>query len=78
MSDTLPGTLPTGLAIAGAPAPAPVNNCGGTLTANADSQLFSTDGTLAATSSCTIIVAVTSDEPGSYQNVSFQREISRQ
>ena len=33
LTDNLPGTLPAGLEIAGASAPPPVNNCGGTLSA---------------------------------------------
>ena len=70
LSDTLPGNLPAGLSIAGAPAPAPVNNCGGTLTAVTGSQFIQlTNGSLAASSSCTIVVAVTSTTPGSYQNI---------
>ena len=38
LDDGLPGNLPTGLMIAGSPAPAPVNNCGGTLSAVAGTQ----------------------------------------
>jgi len=70
LSDNLPGALPAGLAIAGAPAPAPVNNCDGTLTAVAGSQFIQlASGTLAASASCTIVIAVTGDTPGSYQNI---------
>ncbi|MBK9927461.1 MAG: sortase [Anaerolineales bacterium] len=70
LSDTLPGLLPTGLMIAGASAPAPVNNCGGTLTAVTGSQNIQlTGGSVDASSSCTIVVAVTSNVPGSYQNI---------
>jgi LPXTG-site transpeptidase (sortase) family protein len=68
--DTLPGLLPVGIAIAGPPAPAPVNNCGGTLAAATGSQdIQLSDGTLAASSSCTIVVAVTGSVPGDYQNI---------
>jgi len=70
LTDTLPGALPAGLMIAGAPAPSPVNNCGGTLTAVTGEQLIQlVDGSLGGTSSCTIVVAVTSNVPGSYQNI---------
>ena len=41
--------LPAGLVIASPPAPAPVNNCGGTLSAVRGSQVIQlTDGVLAA------------------------------
>ncbi|MFT3893585.1 MAG: SdrD B-like domain-containing protein [Anaerolineales bacterium] len=70
LNDNLPGALPAGLSVAGAPAPAPVNNCGGTLTAVAGSQTIQlVSGTLAASSLCTIIIPVTSNVPGSYQNI---------
>ena len=66
----LDDTLPAGLQIAGSPAPAPVNNCGGTLAAATGTQNIQlTGGSLAASASCTIVVAVTSATPGSYQNV---------
>ena len=69
LKDTLPGTLPAGLVIANSPAPAPVNNCGGALSALAGTQIIQlTNGTLASSSSCTIVVAVTGSTPGSYQN----------
>lgn len=70
LADTLPGALPAGLEIAGgAGVPAPVNNCGGTLTAVVGTQLIQlTNGSLAATSSCTIVVAVSSTVPGNYVN----------
>jgi len=62
--------LPAGVVIAGAPAPAPVNNCGGTLTAIASTQLIQLiNGSLSASSSCTIVVSVTGNTPGSYQNI---------
>ncbi len=49
--------------------PAPVNNCGGTLTAVVGTQVIQlTNGALAATSSCTIVVAVSSTVPGNYLN----------
>jgi LPXTG-site transpeptidase (sortase) family protein len=70
LSDALPGSLPTGLMIAGAPAPTPVNNCGGTLTAVTGNQNIQlAGGSVDAGSSCTIVVAVTSNFPGSYQNI---------
>ena len=70
MTDTLPGTLPAGLAVAAyPPAPTPVNNCGGTLTAVAGSQTIQlTGGTLAGNSDCTIVVGVTSTVAGNYLN----------
>jgi LPXTG-site transpeptidase (sortase) family protein len=69
LKDTLPGTLPAGLLIANPPAPAPVNNCGGTLSALAGTQIIElTNGSLAASSACSIVVSVTSNQAGSYQN----------
>jgi LPXTG-site transpeptidase (sortase) family protein len=65
----LDDNLPAGLQIAASPAPAPVNNCGGSLTAVTGTQFIQlTGGSLAASASCTIVVAVTSATPGSYQN----------
>ena len=65
--DNLPGNLPIGLEILGSPAP--VNHCGGTLTAVSGTQLIElVDGTLAANAACTIIVAVTGKINGSYTN----------
>nr|MDQ3004792.1 sortase [Chloroflexota bacterium] len=67
--DTLPGSLPAGLVIANPPSPSPVNNCGGTLSAVAGTQIIQlTNGTLALSSACTIVVAVTGSTPGDYQN----------
>lgn len=69
LSDAMPGALPTGLEIAGAPAPAPTNTCGGTLTAAPGTQLVQlTNGSLNASSSCTIVVSITGSVPGNYQN----------
>jgi LPXTG-site transpeptidase (sortase) family protein len=69
LKDTLPGTLPAGLVIANPPAPAPINNCGGALSAVAGTQIIQlTNGSLAASSSCSFVVSVTSNKPGSYQN----------
>jgi LPXTG-site transpeptidase (sortase) family protein len=69
LKDTLPGTLPAGLLIANPPAPAPSNNCGGALSAVAGTQIIQlTNGSLAASSSCSFVVSVTSTKPGSYQN----------
>ena len=70
LKDTLPGTLPAGLVIANPPAPAPINHCGGDLFAAAGTQIIAlTDGSLAASSACSIVVSVTSNQPGSYQNI---------
>jgi LPXTG-site transpeptidase (sortase) family protein len=61
--------LPAGLAIASPPAPAPVNNCGGTLTAVSGSQVIQlTNGVLAAASDCTMVVSVVGASPGEYEN----------
>jgi LPXTG-site transpeptidase (sortase) family protein len=69
LTDNLPGTLPAGLEIAGALAPAPVNACGGTLSAPFGSQTIAlTGGSLAGNSDCTITVSVTSNTPGTYVN----------
>ena len=66
--DNLPGTPPAGLEISGAQAP--INNCGGTVSAVPGTQLIQlTGGSLAENSSCSIVVAVTSGVPGSYENV---------
>ena len=70
LKDTLPGTLPAGLVIANPPAPAPINHCGGDLSAVAGTQIIElTNGSLAASSACSIVVSVTSNQPGSYQNI---------
>jgi len=62
-------TLPNGLLIAGSSAPAPVNHCGGTLTAASGTSLIElTNGTLAGNASCTILVSITGKTPGSYKN----------
>jgi LPXTG-site transpeptidase (sortase) family protein len=67
LNDTLPGTLPSGLLIANLPAP--INGCGGTLTAVAGTQIIQlTNGSLADGSFCSIVVSVTGSDPGSYQN----------
>ncbi len=69
LTDTLPGALPTGLEIAGAPAPLPQNNCNGDLTAFVGDQAISlTNGSLDGNSSCTITISVTSSVPGVYVN----------
>jgi len=66
----LSDSLPAGLAVAAGPAPAPVNNCGGTFTAVPGTQLVQlTNGLLAGNASCTIVVPVTGSDPGSYQNI---------
>lgn len=65
MSDS----LPSGLEIAGASAPAPTNDCGGSLTAVPGTQLIElAGGTLAGNSFCTIVVGITGNNPGDYQN----------
>lgn len=65
--DNLPGDPPIGLEIVGSPAP--VNNCGGTLTAVPGTQLIKlVDGLLAFDATCTIVVAVTGNINGSYTN----------
>jgi len=70
LADNLPGVLPAGVLVAGPPAPAPVNTCGGTLSAVSGSQNIElTDGILGADSSCTIVVAVTGNVPGDYENI---------
>lgn len=65
----LTDTLPAGLKLAPAPAPVPVNNCGGTLTAAENTQLIElSGGSLAANADCTIVVSVNGPTPGNYQN----------
>ncbi|HJS19953.1 MAG TPA: sortase [Anaerolineales bacterium] len=65
--DLLPGDPPVGLEIAGSPAA--VNNCGGTLTAVAGTQLIElVNGSLDFNSFCTITVSITGDIAGSYTN----------
>ena len=62
--------LPAGLAIAPPSAPAPVNNCGGTLSAVSGSQVIQlTNGVLAPASDCTMVVAVVGASPGEYENI---------
>ena len=69
MNDDLPGVLPSGLEIAGSPAPLAENNCGGVLTAAPGSQTIQlVGGTLAGNTACTIVVPVTSTVPNSYLN----------
>ncbi len=69
LKDTLPGILPAGLVIANPPAPAPTNNCGGALLALPGTQIIElTNGNLVASSSCSIVVSVTGNTPGTYQN----------
>jgi LPXTG-site transpeptidase (sortase) family protein len=68
-SDSLPGNLPAGLAIAGGTAPAPVNQCGGTLTAVSGTQLIElVNGALAGNAACAIVVSITGSTAGDYQN----------
>ena len=65
--DDLPGDLPVGVVIANSPAP--VNNCGGDLTAVAGTQLIRlTDGALDAGASCTITVPVVGNIQGNFTN----------
>jgi LPXTG-site transpeptidase (sortase) family protein len=69
LTDNLPTALPSGIVVAGASAPAPVNNCGGSFSAPFGSQTISlTGGSLAGNSNCTISVSVTSDTPNTYVN----------
>jgi LPXTG-site transpeptidase (sortase) family protein len=61
--------LPNGLTIAPPPAPDPVTLCGGTLTADPNTQLIQlSDASLAASASCTITVSVTGNAIGDYRN----------
>src|SRR5512138_562166 len=65
----LSDSLPAGLEIAGGSRPAPVNNCGGTLTAVAGTQLIQlADGVLGGSAVCRIIVSVTGRSAGNYRN----------
>ena len=65
--DDLPGDLPVGLEIADSPAP--VNECGGSLTAVPGTQRIElSDGALGLDSSCTITVSVTGRIAGSFTN----------
>jgi LPXTG-site transpeptidase (sortase) family protein len=66
-NDKLPGDLPIGLKIVGSPAP--VNNCGGSLTALPGTQLIKLEnGVLGLNAACTVVVHVTGDIQGSYIN----------
>lgn len=61
--------LPVGLEVAGGSTPAPVNNCGGSLTAVPGTRLIElTNGNLDGNSSCTIVVSITGSNPGDYLN----------
>lgn len=65
--DDLPGDLPVGLAIADSPAP--INRCGGTLTAVPGTQMIRlVDGSLDASANCRIVVPVRAQIAGSYTN----------
>lgn len=69
LTDSLPGNLPDGLEIAGAPAPAPFTDCNGALSAPSGAQIIAlTGGSLTGNSSCTITISVTSNVPGVYVN----------
>ncbi len=69
LTDNLPGALPTGLEVAGASAPAPINGCNGTLSAPFGAQAIAlSGGSLAGNSSCDITISVTSNVPGIYVN----------
>jgi LPXTG-site transpeptidase (sortase) family protein len=61
--------LPAGTAIAGIPAPPAVNNCGGSLTATPGTQLIQLiGGGLPGSSSCTLVIPVTSNVANNYLN----------
>jgi LPXTG-site transpeptidase (sortase) family protein len=63
----LTDTLPAGLEVVNSPAP--VSDCGGTLTAAGGAQTIRlAGGILAASSSCSIVVSVTAGTTGSYAN----------
>ena len=67
--DDLASTGSPNILIAGVPAPAPVNNCGGSLTADPGTQLIHlVNGVLLGSASCTLVIPVTSTVPGNYQN----------
>ena len=66
----LSDSLPAGLTLAGGTALAPVNNCGGTLTAVSGTQLIElANGALAGNSSCIVTVSITATTAGDYQNI---------
>ena len=68
-SDSLPGNLPAGLAIAGGLRLPRSIIRGGTLTAVSGTQLIDlVNGTLAGNASCTIVVSITGSTAGDYQN----------
>jgi LPXTG-site transpeptidase (sortase) family protein len=63
-------TLRAGITIAGPPGPPPINHCGGTLSAVSGTQdIQLTNGSVSASSSCSMVVAVTSNTPGDYENI---------
>jgi LPXTG-site transpeptidase (sortase) family protein len=63
-------TLRAGVTIAGPPGPSPVNHCGGTFLAVSGTQdIQLTNGAVSASSSCSMVVAVTSNTPGDYENI---------
>jgi LPXTG-site transpeptidase (sortase) family protein len=68
--DDLPGTLPAGLFIAGASAPAPTNTCNGTLTAVPGTQRIElSGGSMPANATCSITVPVSGTVPDTYTNI---------
>ena len=68
--DNLPGTLPAGLFIADAPAPAPTTDCGGSLTAAVGTQTIElSGGVLEGYETCKIEVPVSSTVSGEYVNI---------
>ena len=62
--------LVEGISIIGSPAPAPINNCGGTLTAAAGTRLIElAGGNFNGNSQCTIVVPVGGVTPGEFNNL---------
>ncbi|MBA4383491.1 MAG: hypothetical protein C0410_02025 [Anaerolinea sp.] len=64
-------TFPTGMTVADTllPAPVPVNNCGGSLTAVVGANSIElSGGSLGASSSCTLVIPVVGAAAGSYTN----------
>lgn len=63
-------TLRPGVTIAGPPGPPPINHCGGTLLAVSGTQdIQLSNGEVSASSSCSMVIAVTSNTPGDYENI---------
>jgi len=76
--DDLPTTPAPGLQVAGGSAPAPVNGCGGTLSAAPGATVIQLSGgsLIVGFSSCTMTIPVTGAQPGTYTNTILPSQLT--